>query len=264
MKLGLTALAAAALAALSAGGAAAQRGMIAEGMTPAQVRDIFGAPARTRDAGEWSYWFYANGCPVRCGSDDVVFFRNDRVVAAVLRTRSRMISAPAAATALERAGGDIDADAIRQQAGEAPPARSAPQRIRVRGRSRADAEAEEAAGEARVGRIHAESGGRVIDREPVGQVRDAAPGDSAGSAIVRTPSGQAQPQGAAAGARGVRNPVGTAPDSVQGAPATAVDDERAAREGQVRRNTVQNQPDTVQARRTNREKSVTPRVVPRP
>ena len=62
----------------------------------------------------------------------------------------------------------------------------------------------------------------------------------------------------------MRNPVGTARDSVQGAPATAVDDERAAREGEVRRNTVQNQPDTLQARRTNREKSVTPRVVPRP
>ncbi|MFL5381340.1 MAG: hypothetical protein ACJ8GN_02315 [Longimicrobiaceae bacterium] len=263
MKLGLTALAAAALAALSAGGAAAQRGMIAEGMTPAQVRDIFGAPARTRDAGEWSYWFYSNGCPVRCGSDDVVFFRNEKVVAAVLRTRVRLISGPGAATALERAGGDIDADAIRAQAGEAPPVRSAPARIRVQGRSRADAEAEEAAGQARVGRIHAESGGRVIDREPVGQVRDVAPADSAGSTIIRAPAGQGQPQGAAAGARGVRNPVGTAPDSVQGAPATAVDDERAAREGEVRRNTVP-QTDTTQARRLNREKSVTPRVVPRP
>ena len=258
MKLGLTALAAAALVALSAGGAAAQRGMIAEGMTPAQVRSVFGAPARTRDAGEWSYWFYSNGCPVRCGSDDVVFFRDQKVVAAVLRSHRRMISGPAAADALERAGGDLDADAIRAQAGEAPPVR-APARIRVQGRSRADAEAEEASGAARVGRIHAESGGRVIDREPVGQVRDVAPADSGGSTIIRTPSGQGQPQGA----RGVRNPVGTASDSVQGAPATAVDDERAAREAEVRRNTVP-QTDTMQARRTNREKSVTPRVVPRP
>jgi hypothetical protein len=262
MKLGLTALAAAALVALSAGGAAAQRGMIAEGMTPAQVRSVFGAPARTRDAGEWSYWFYSNGCPVRCGSDDVVFFRDQKVVAAVLRTHRRLISGPAAADALERAGGDMDADAIRAQAGEAPPVR-APARIRVQGRSRAAAQAEEAAGAAAVGRIHVESGGRVIDREPVGQVRDV-PADSGTSTIIRTPSGQGQPQGAAAGARGVRNPVGTASDSVQGAPATAVDDERAAREGQVRRNTVQSQPDTMQARRTNREKSVTPRVVPRP
>jgi len=261
MKLGLTALAAAALVALSADGAAAQRGMIAEGMSPAQVRSVFGAPARTRDAGEWSYWFYSNGCPVRCGSDDVVFFRGQKVVAAVLRSRSRLISGPAAADALERAGGDLDADAIRAQAGEAPPVR-APARIRVKGRSRAAAEAEEQAGQASVGRIHAESGGRVIDREPVGQVRDT-PADSAGSTIIRTPPGEGQPQGAAAGARGVRNPVGTAPDSVQGAPATAVDDERSARENQVRRNTVP-QTDTTQARRLNREKSVTPRVVPRP
>ena len=255
MKLGLMAVAAA-LAATLAGSAAAQRGMIGQGMTPAQVRDIFGAPARTREAGEWSYWFYANGCPVRCGSDDVVFFHQDKVVAAVLRSSRRMMSGPAAAEALEHAGGDIDADAIRAQAGEAAPARG-PARIRVRGRSRAEAEAEEDAGAARVGRIHVESGGRTIDRQPVGQVRDT-PAET-GSTIIRTPS---PPQGAN-GPRGVRNPVGTAPDSVQGAPATAVDDERAAREGEVRRNTVP-QTDTMQARRLNREKSVTPRVVPRP
>ena len=254
MKLGLMAVAAA-LAAVSASGAAAQRGMIGEGMTPAQVRGIFGAPARTRETGEWSYWFYANGCPVRCGSDDVVFFRNERVVAAVLRSRHRVMSGPAPATALERAGGDIDADAIRAQAGEAPPARG-PMRVRVQGRSRADAEAEERAGAASVGRIHVESDGRTIDRQPVGQVRDVEPG----STIIRTPSSEGQ---GATGARGVRNPVGTAPDSVQGAPATAVDDERAAREAEVRRNTMP-QTDTMQARRLNREKSVTPRVVPRP
>ena len=251
MKLRLT-LALATLTALSAAPAAAQGAMIAQGMTPAQVRDVFGAPARTRESGAWTYWYYANGCPVRCGSDDVVFVQNERVVAAVLRTRHRVMSGPAPADALERAGGDVDADAIRAQAGEAAPAPRS-QRIRVQGRSRADAEAEEAAGAAHVGRIHVESGGRVIDRETVGQVRDT-PADS-GTTIIRT-----QPD---AGRRGVSNPVGTAGDSVQGAPATAVDDERAAREGQVRRNTVP-QTDTTQARRLNREKSVTPRVVPRP
>jgi hypothetical protein len=258
MKLGLMALAAA-TAAVLAGDAAAQKRMIAPGMTPAQVRDIFGAPARTREAGEWNYWFYANGCPVRCGSDDVVFFQGDRVVTAVLRAgRRRLASGAEPATALERAGGDMDADAIRAQAGEAPPSR-APARIRVRGRSR-DAGADEDAGGARVGRIHVESGGRTIDRQPVGQVRDTPAEAPQGSSIVRAPG-----QGSAAnGPRGVRNPVGTARDSVQGAPATAVDDERAAREGEVRRNTVQNQPDTLQARRADREKSVTPRVVPRP
>jgi hypothetical protein len=43
-----------------------------------------------------------------------------------------------------------------------------------------------------------------------------------------------------------------------------VDDARADRESQVTRTTVPNQPDTVQARRRDRENSVTPRVVPRP
>ncbi|HEV7590363.1 MAG TPA: hypothetical protein VGO40_19795 [Longimicrobium sp.] len=256
MKLGLMAVAAA-MAAVASGSAAAQRQMVEPGMTPAQVRGIFGAPARTREAGEWSYWFYANGCPIRCGSDDVVFFHNQQVVTAVLRSRRREVTGLAAAAALERAGGDLDADAIRAQAGEAPPALHAPKRTRGRERNR-ETDFQDVA-PSRVGRIHVESGGRTIDRRPVGQVRDV-PAE-AGSAIIRAPAGQEQ---GANGPRGVRNPVGTARDSVQGAPATAVDDERAAREAEIRRNTVQNQPDTLQARRTNREKSVTPRVVPRP
>jgi hypothetical protein len=256
MKLRLTLAMAAGLAALAAPPAAAQGAMIAQGMTPAQVRDVIGSPARVRESGEWTYWYYSNGCPIRCGSDDVVFFRGDRVVTAVMRTGRRQVSGPTPATALERAGGDIDADAIRAGAGETAPAPA--QRIRVQGRSRADAEAEEAAGAAHVGRIRVESGGRVIERETVGQVRDTpAEGEST---IIRTP---ANPPGAAGVRRGVSNPPGTASDSAQGAPATSVDDERAAREGEVRRNTVP-QTDTTQARRLNREKSVTPRVVPRP
>lgn len=253
MKLRLTLAIAAGIAALSAAPAAAQGGMIAQGMTPAQVRDVFGAPARTRESGEWTYWYYSNGCPRRCGSDDVVFFREDRVVTAVLRTRRRQVSGPTPANALERAGGDIDADAIRARAGEAAPAQGS--HIRVQGRSRADAEAEEQAGAAAVGRIRVESGGRVIDRETVGQVRDT-PADESGSS--RAP---ASTQSGAGLRRGVT--TGTAADSAQGAPATAVDDERAAREAEVRRNTTP-QADTTQARRLNREKSVTPRVVPRP
>lgn len=256
MKLRLSA-ALAALAVLTAASAGAQnthKRMIAPGMTPAQVRDVFGAPARTRESGEWTYWYYANGCPVRCGSDDVVFFHQDAVVTAVLRTSGRRLASGAEPSdALERAGGDVDADAIRAQAGEAAPAPPA-QRIRVQGRSRD--RAEESGQPATVGRIHVESGGRVIDRETQGQVRDV-PADS-GSTVIRT-----APQDAVEGGRrGVSNPPGTASDSAQGARATAVDDARAAREAEVRRNTVPN--DTMQARRTNREKSAPPRVVPRP
>lgn len=73
---------------------------IAPGMSAEQVRDRFGAPATTRTQGEWAYWYYLNGCPVRCGSDDVVFFQNDRVVAAVLRTSRRRFAGPAADDAL--------------------------------------------------------------------------------------------------------------------------------------------------------------------
>jgi len=73
---------------------------IAQGMSPAEVRAEFGSPARARDAGAWTYWYYNNGCPNRCGSDDVVFFQNERVVAAVLRTPRRAWRGPRADDAL--------------------------------------------------------------------------------------------------------------------------------------------------------------------
>ncbi|HEX6372605.1 MAG TPA: hypothetical protein VF006_27040 [Longimicrobium sp.] len=90
---------------------------IAPGMTTTQVRERFGAPVTTRAQGDWTYWYYLNGCPVRCGSDDVVFFQNDRVVAAVLRTARRRFAGPAADDALGAAadaderGGRVDAPA---------------------------------------------------------------------------------------------------------------------------------------------------------
>jgi hypothetical protein len=94
-----TILLAAAGVVLAAGTAAAQA-TIRPGMTTDQVRSTFGAPATSRAAGDWTYWYYHNGCPVRCGSDDVVFFQNDRVVAAVLRTARRRFAGPAADDAL--------------------------------------------------------------------------------------------------------------------------------------------------------------------
>lgn len=98
-------LAGAALLLTAAASPAAAQSTIAPGMTAEQVRGRFGPPATTRVAGEWVYWYYHNGCPVRCGSDDVVFFRNERVVAAVLRTARRRFAGPAADDALEQAGG---------------------------------------------------------------------------------------------------------------------------------------------------------------
>jgi hypothetical protein len=85
---------------------------ISEGMSAEQVRAVFGAPATVRTAGEWTYWYYHNGCPRRCGSDDVVFFRDQRVVAAVLRTAARRFAGPAAAPALEAAGGLEPGDGV--------------------------------------------------------------------------------------------------------------------------------------------------------
>lgn len=93
--------------------------VISQGMTPDQVRETFGAPATTRTSGEWTYWYYHNGCPNRCGSDDVVFFREERVVAAVLRTRARRFSGPRADNALGAAGGGEQSGSVTADAGRA-------------------------------------------------------------------------------------------------------------------------------------------------
>jgi len=102
---------------LTAASPALAQSTISPGMTAEQVRGRFGAPATTRVAGEWAYWYYHNGCPVRCGSDDVVFFQNERVVAAVLRTSRRRFAGPAADDALN-ANGDGVANGA---ANDAPP-----------------------------------------------------------------------------------------------------------------------------------------------
>jgi hypothetical protein len=91
---------------LSAAPAAAQT--IRTGMTADQVRATLGDPALVRSAGGWSYLFYSNGCAVRCGSDDVVFLQEGRVVAAVFRTRGRRFAGPGASRALEAAPGGTD------------------------------------------------------------------------------------------------------------------------------------------------------------
>lgn len=277
---------AAALLVFSALPAAAQR-VINPGMSPEQVRGTFGSPARTRAEGEWSYWFYSNGCPNRCGSDDVVFFRGERVVAAVLRTRARRIASGPAADALQQAGGSEGAAEVRLDAAPANDAgasrntSAAPRRTVVRGRSRdrngtADDESTEPA---RVGGVTVESGAQ-------GQVRDVvAPPARTGSDLARQ-NAAADAAGAAAGdagagVTGARTTNGRtysgsgvitagaqqpAPltDTTQPGRATSVDDARADRESQVKRTTVPNQADTVQAARRDRENSVTPRVVPRP
>lgn len=105
---------------LAAAPADGQNGTISPGMTTDQVRAAFGEPATWRAQGEWTYWYYHNGCPRRCGSDDVVFFRDGRVVTAVLRTPRRRVTGPRADDALEQAQ-DAPATVGRIRIESAPP-----------------------------------------------------------------------------------------------------------------------------------------------
>ncbi|HSU15827.1 hypothetical protein [Longimicrobium sp.] len=297
MKMMLT-LAAALSAVLAASPSAAQR-TIAQGMSPDQVRSVFGSPARTRTEGDWSYWFYSNGCPNRCGSDDVVFFRGDQVIAAVLRTRARRIDAPPAADAIGGEGGSAGAAAVRAQAAPAGPAQSQ-ERVIVRGRSR---ERNGTLPPAEVGGVRVESGAPGMS----GQVRDVTPPPArSGSNLSRDNAAGANGAGQSTIIRGGAptttggattttggglpvptltrgnqtgngrtvtgpgpitagaQPPATLSDTTGTPRATSVDDERADRESKVTRTTVPNQPDTIQSRTRDRENSVTPRVVPRP
>ncbi|UCF19922.1 MAG: hypothetical protein JSU87_00475 [Gemmatimonadota bacterium] len=72
--------------ALFAGTAEAQQvRTIRPGMTTAEVITALGAPAVTSARGNFTYYFYDNGCEQRCGFLDLVIFDNGRVVDAVLR-----------------------------------------------------------------------------------------------------------------------------------------------------------------------------------
>ncbi|HEU4453582.1 MAG TPA: hypothetical protein VFR81_11015 [Longimicrobium sp.] len=245
MKLRLFLAVSAALAA-GASPALAQR-VISEGMSGDQVRSVFGAPATVRTTGDWQYWYYHNGCPNRCGSDDVVFFREGRVVAAVLRTQRRRFSGPRANDALERYD-----DAAPASGGIVGSGQEAPVRMEVVRRPRPDAAAAEDRDEprepVRVGGVRVEPGSTNADGTPR-------------TTIIRSDDAAAAP-GARPRPTNTRE-IGAVRDSATGAPATAVDDERREREGRVEPNTVRTSPDTMNADRRNRERAVQPRVVPR-
>jgi hypothetical protein len=244
--------------ALAASPALAQA-VVSEGMSAEQVRGAFGSPATVRTQGEWQYWYYHNGCPNRCGSDDVVFFREGRVVAAVLRTQRRRFSGPRANDALEPFDNVGPAGGMVVGRDE-----QAPVRMEVIRRPRPDAAEIEAAG-----------ADRDEPREPVrvGGVR-VEPGDAnartgadnAGgtprTTIIRSDDAPTAAPGARPRPTDTRE-IGAVRDSAIGAPATAVDDARRDREGRVEPNTVRVSPDTMNADRRARERAVQPRVVPR-
>lgn len=60
-------------------------GTVAPGMSEAEVVAMWGAPVARSRTGSMTYLYFPNGCERSCGTMDVVFFENDRVVDAVLR-----------------------------------------------------------------------------------------------------------------------------------------------------------------------------------
>ena len=79
----LTALAAILLLVVVA--SAQQDQTIEPGMTTDQVKLVFGEPQSTASYGNFTFYFFENGCHEECGMADVVFFEGGQVVDAVLR-----------------------------------------------------------------------------------------------------------------------------------------------------------------------------------
>ena len=69
--------------------------VVRPGMTEAVVRCLLGPPARVSRRGAWSYWFYPRS-PGGAGGvyDDIVFFRDVRLVTAILRESGRHYDGP--------------------------------------------------------------------------------------------------------------------------------------------------------------------------
>jgi hypothetical protein len=269
----------AALLAACAAPAAAQT--ITPGMSSAQVQSVLGAPVTTRQSGDWSYLYYLNGCAVRCGSDDVVFLQNDRVVTAVFRTGRRRFAGPRADAALERTS---DAVAAADARGSAR-ADQAPTQMRVHQGAREEpgrtviGRPPARVGGVRVDGGEARSGGgtTIIRRDETELIEDRRGG---GRPLGRT--GSLEARGRVNDTRaddrnqitgtGVDSPGDDAAaiDSARGAPATAVDDARRARESRIEPNTVRtrtpgNSADsTLNRARRERERNVMPRAVTRP
>ena len=60
-------------------------GTIAPGMSEREIYQVWGAPAATRRAGEYTYLFFNNGCEYTCGTMDVVTLKDGAVVDAIVR-----------------------------------------------------------------------------------------------------------------------------------------------------------------------------------
>lgn len=62
-------------------------GTVRPGMTAEEVIGVWGTPVTQRQAGDWMFLFFRNGCEVSCGTYDVVFLQGGQVVDAVVRGR---------------------------------------------------------------------------------------------------------------------------------------------------------------------------------
>ena len=60
-------------------------GTVTPGMSRMDVVAVWGVPVTERTAGAWTYLYFRNGCEVSCGTFDVVFLDNDKVVDAIVR-----------------------------------------------------------------------------------------------------------------------------------------------------------------------------------
>jgi len=82
-------------------------GTISPGMSRAKVVAALGAPSTERTVGEFRYLFYSNACGKRCGMNDLVVLKDDKVVDAIFRSSARHYtgtsSSPAPISAKEAA-----------------------------------------------------------------------------------------------------------------------------------------------------------------
>ena len=80
---------------------------ISPGMSRAKVVAALGVPSTERVVSEFRYLFYRNACGVRCGMNDLVILKNDRVVDAIFRSPARrytgVSSSPAPVSARDAA-----------------------------------------------------------------------------------------------------------------------------------------------------------------
>ena len=85
-------------------------GTIDPGMSEEDVYSMWGPPVGVRRQADMTFLYYRNGCEYSCGTEDVVFLQNGKVVDAVLRwpghRYSGQSSSPAATQPHLRRGGD--------------------------------------------------------------------------------------------------------------------------------------------------------------